>query len=68
MKSSHFCDAAPRIGGYGAHAAKVARCGVPFYLSHTIIEAEGDEYVTGVTIGQVGPDWKIIREPKNTSM
>ena len=55
-----LCDAAPRIGGYGVHAAKVARCGVPFYLSHTIVEAEGDEFVTGVTIGQVGPDWKII--------
>ena len=55
-----LCDAAPRIGGYGVHAAKVARCGVPFYLSHTIVEAEGDECVTGVTIGQVGPDWKII--------
>ena len=27
-------DAAPRIGGYGVHASKVARCGVPFYLSH----------------------------------
>ena len=52
-------DAAPRIGGYGVHAAIVARCGVPFYLSHTIIEAEGDDHVTGVTIGEVGPDWKI---------
>ncbi len=52
-------DAAPRIGGYGVHAAKVARCGVPFYLSHTIIAAEGDEKVTGVTIGEVGADWKI---------
>ena len=29
-------DAAPRVGGYGVHAAKVARTGVPFYLSHTI--------------------------------
>lgn len=55
-----LCDAAPRIGGYGVHAAKVARCGVPFYLSHTIVEAEGKDCVTGVTIGQVGPDWKII--------
>lgn len=55
-----LCDAAPRVGGYGVHAAKVARCGVPFYLSHTIVEAEGDDHVTGVTIGQVGPDWKII--------
>lgn len=52
-------DAAPRVGGYGVHAAKVARCGVPFYLSHTIVEAEGDERVTGVVIGEVGPDWKV---------
>lgn len=55
-----LADAAPRIGGYGVHAAKVARCGVPFYLSHTILEAEGTDHVTGVTIGQVGPDWKIL--------
>ncbi len=31
-------DAAPRVGGYGVHAAKVARTGVPFYLSHTVSE------------------------------
>lgn len=55
-----LADAAPRVGGYGVHAAKVARCGVPFYLSHTIVEAEGTDHVTGVTIGQVGPDWKVI--------
>jgi len=53
-------DAAPKIGGYGVHAAKVARCGVPFYLSHTIIKAEGDQYVTGVTIGEVDNKWKVI--------
>ncbi|MBV4450221.1 FAD-dependent oxidoreductase [Clostridium tyrobutyricum] len=53
-------DAAPKIGGYGVHAAKIARCGVPFYLSHTIIRAEGDQYVTGVTVGQVDNKWKII--------
>lgn len=53
-------DAAPQIGGYGVHAAKVARCGVPFYLSHTIIKAEGEQYVTGVTIGEVDSEWNII--------
>jgi NADPH-dependent 2,4-dienoyl-CoA reductase/sulfur reductase-like enzyme/Fe-S-cluster-containing hydrogenase component 2 len=53
-------DAAPKIGGYGVHAAKVARCGVPFYLSHTIIKAEGDQCVTGVTIGEVDNRWQII--------
>lgn len=46
-----LADAAPRVGGYGVHAAKVARCGVPFYLSHTIVRVEGDDYVTGVVIG-----------------
>lgn len=53
-------DAAPRVGGYGVHAAKVARCGVPFYLSHTIVEAEGMDHVTGVTIAEVGAGWKTI--------
>ncbi|KNZ43399.1 FAD-dependent oxidoreductase [Acetobacterium bakii] len=53
-------DAAPKIGGYGVHAAKVARCGVPFYLSHTIIKAEGDDCVTGVTIGAVDNKWQLI--------
>lgn len=53
-------DAAPKVGGYGVHAAKVARTGVPFYMSHTIIEAVGETYVTGVTIGKVDASWKII--------
>lgn len=53
-------DAAPKIGGYGVHAAKLARCGVPFQLSHTIIKAEGDQYVTGVIIGEVDNKFNII--------
>lgn len=53
-------DAAPRVGGYGVHAAKVARTGVPFYLSHTIVEAEGDECVSSVTIAEVDSSFKFI--------
>lgn len=53
-------DAAPRIGGYGVHAAKVARTGVPFYMNHTIIEAKGDSCVKSVKIGQVDNSWNII--------
>ncbi len=53
-------DAAPKVGGYGVHASKVARCGVPFYLSHTIIKAEGENCVTGVTIGEVDSAWKLV--------
>lgn len=53
-------DAAPRIGGYGVHAAKVARTGVPFYMSHTIVKAEGDECVTGVTIAEIDNKFNFI--------
>ncbi|MBO5260671.1 MAG: FAD-dependent oxidoreductase [Coprococcus sp.] len=53
-------DAAPRIGGYGVHASKVARCGVPFYLSHTITKAHGDTEVTGVTISEVDSSFKPV--------
>lgn len=53
-------DAAPRVGGYGVHAAKVARLGVPFYLSHTIVRAEGEDRVTGVTIAEVDSSFQFI--------
>lgn len=55
-----LADAAPRIGGYGVHAAKVARTGVPFYLSHTIKEVEGTDCVTGVTIQEVDSHFNFI--------
>ena len=53
-------DAAPRVGGYGVHAAKVARTGVPFYLSHTIVEVKGTDHVESVVIGQVDEGFRII--------
>lgn len=55
-----LADASQRVGGYGVHASKVARCGVPFYLSHTIVSADGDDHVTGVTIGEVDKNWQIV--------
>lgn len=53
-------DAAPRVGGYGVHASKLSRMGVPFYLSHTIVKAEGSDKVNGVIIGEVDNTWNII--------
>lgn len=53
-------DSAPRIGGYGVHAAKVARTGVPFYLGYTIKKVEGTEKVEGVVIGKVDDKFRII--------
>lgn len=53
-------DAAPKIGGYGVHAAKLARMGVPFYMSHTVRQAHGKDYVTGVTIQEVDNTWNPV--------
>jgi len=53
-------DAAPEIGGYGVHAAKIARCGIPFYLSHTIVKAEGEDRVKRVVISEVDSSFKPI--------
>ena len=33
-------EAADHIGGYGVHAAKLSRAGIPFYLRHTVVKAE----------------------------
>ncbi|XOQ43664.1 MAG: 4Fe-4S ferredoxin-type domain-containing protein [Clostridium sp.] len=53
-------DAAPKIGGYGVHAAKLARCGVEFYLSHTITKAEGKDCVTGAVVSRVDENFQPI--------
>ena len=53
-------DAAPRIGGYGVHAAKIARTGVPFYTRHTILRAEGDGHVERAVIAEVDDKWQPI--------
>ncbi|MDN5298902.1 MAG: hypothetical protein PWP51_1455, partial [Clostridiales bacterium] len=59
-------DASKKIGGYGVHAAKVARTGVPFYLSHTIVAVHGEDYVKGVTIGEVDATWQVIPGSEKT--
>lgn len=53
-------DALPRVGGYGVHAAKLARCGIPFYLSHTILRAGGEDRVQEVVLSEVDSRWQIL--------
>ncbi len=43
-------EAAPRVGGYWVHAAKVRRLGVPILLQHSIKEAVGNKVVEGAVI------------------
>jgi NADPH-dependent 2,4-dienoyl-CoA reductase/sulfur reductase-like enzyme len=41
------------IGGYFVHAAKVRRMGVPFFMKHTVLRAEGEEKVRSCTLAEV---------------
>lgn len=41
-------EAAPQIGGYGVHSAKVRRAGVPMYTGHTVLEAVPNDDLSGI--------------------
>jgi len=43
-------EALPKIGGWGVHASKILRCGIPIITSHTIKEALGRRKVESAVI------------------
>lgn len=53
-------EAAPRIGGYLVHAAKIRRAGIPIYTSHTVKEALGEYSAEGAVIWQLDDAWQPI--------
>ncbi|MFT8888678.1 MAG: FAD-dependent oxidoreductase [Ethanoligenens sp.] len=55
-------EAAPKIGGYAVHAAKITRAGVPIYLKHTITEAFAgkDGTLRGAVIAGVDEQFQPI--------
>jgi len=53
-------EAAPQVGGYFVHAAKLQRNGVPIYTSHSIKSAHGTTVLEGVTICQLDENWQRI--------
>ena len=53
-------EALPKIGGYGVHAAKVRRAGVPILTSHTILEAVGDNEVEAAIIAGLDDQKRVI--------
>ena len=59
-------DAAPNIGGYGVHAGKIRRAGVPFYISHTIKQVTGKDQVEQVEIIQVDSKFQPIPGTEKT--
>jgi thioredoxin reductase len=53
-------DGMPLIGGYGVHASKVRRAGVPILTAHTITRAEGKESVERAVIARVDKNMQPI--------
>ena len=58
-------DIAPEISGYKVHADKIKRMGVPIYLEHTVVCAEGDGKV-GATIAPVNESGSPILSEAQT--
>ena len=59
-------EGGPKIGGYGVHAGKVRRAGVPIYTGHTIKRVYGEGKVEGVEIAAVDEKWNIIEGSEKT--
>lgn len=59
-------DAAPSIGGYFVHAAKIRRMGVPILMRHTIHRAIGTNALEAVEIAEVDSSWKKIPGTEKT--
>lgn len=59
-------EAAPQVGGYEVHAAKLRRAGVPVLTSHTILEAQGNEKVEKVVIAEVDDRFAAIKGTEET--
>jgi sarcosine oxidase subunit alpha len=54
-------EAAPFIGGYHVHAAKLRRCGVPIYRSHSIKEVYGKDCVEGAVVVKLDKNWQPVK-------
>lgn len=52
-------EAMPSIGGYGVHAAKIRRAGVPILVGTTISRVVGQGKVEAVVLATLGPDGRI---------
>jgi sarcosine oxidase subunit alpha len=61
-----LCEAAPDCTGYKVHRDKLARLGVPIYVSHTVLSANGAQKVESVTIAGVDHRWHPIPGTEKT--
>ncbi|MBN2696442.1 MAG: FAD-dependent oxidoreductase, partial [Bacilli bacterium] len=59
-------EAAPKIGGYKVHAAKIRRLGVPIHTSTTVKRAVGKDQVEAVVTVELDEKWKEIPGTEKT--
>jgi len=59
-------EAAPCVGGYGVHSAKICRAGVPILTSTTVKEAGGEGTVEWVALVELDPDWRPVSGTERT--
>jgi thioredoxin reductase len=55
-------DAAPQVGGYLVHAAKLRRSGVPILTSHTVAEARGVDGVEEAVVALLDDNWRPLEK------
>lgn len=53
-------EAAPKVGGYWVHAAKLARAGVPIMTSHSVLAAIGETELRAVRAARLDADWRPV--------
>jgi sarcosine oxidase, subunit alpha len=56
----------PEVSGYKVHADKIKRMGVPIYLKHTVLTAEGNGKVERITIAEVDENFNPLLETAKT--
>ena len=61
-----LCEALPDCSGYKVHKDKLARLGVPIYVSHTVLSANGEQEVESVTIARIDENWRPIPGTEST--
>ncbi|MEA1986840.1 MAG: FAD-dependent oxidoreductase, partial [Candidatus Marinimicrobia bacterium] len=66
IKVAGICDILGDVSGYKVHADKIKRMGVPIYLNHTVLSANGDKKLERVTIAKVDKKFRTILETAKT--
>ena len=59
-------DIMDKPSGYKVHADKIKRMGVPIYLKHTVLSAQGDKKVEQITIAEVNDKFEPMLDTAKT--